>query len=201
MMAEASLGISGISLMTRLAMSFKFITSASSSTSAAVGSGMAVTLASIKGSDCVYSETLMRATPCKMTEKLSLASLMTLRIRAAHPTVYMSPSVGSSVRASFCVRMPMTGRSLAMASSTRRTLFRRPTSIGMIEPGNSTEFRSGKIDRTSGTSTGPPVSGGAPLILVIASPVLALAAVASKSSEFLERMTVGGVCQGDTARQ
>ena len=33
----------------------------------------------------------MRETPCRMTEKLSLASLMTLRMRAAQPTVYRSP--------------------------------------------------------------------------------------------------------------
>ncbi len=48
----------------------------------------------------------------------------------------------------------MTGRSFAIASSTRRTDFRRPTSIGMIEPGNSTELRRGKTGRTSGISTG-----------------------------------------------
>jgi len=33
------------------------------------------------------SSSRMRETPCRMTEKLSLASLMTLRMRAAHPTI------------------------------------------------------------------------------------------------------------------
>ena len=61
----------------------------------------------------------------------------------------------------------MTGRSFEIASSTSRTLLRRPTSIGMIEPGNSTELRSGRIESCSGTSTGPPVSAGPPFILVI----------------------------------
>src|SRR5689334_22875866 len=51
--------------------------------------------------------------------------------------------------------MPMTGRSLEIASSTSFTDFLRPTSIGMIDPGNSTEFRSGRIEMISGTSTGP----------------------------------------------
>ena len=51
----------------------------------------------------------------------------------------------------------MTGRSFEIASSTRRTLLRRPTSIGMIDPGNRTEFRSGRIEMISGTSTGPSV--------------------------------------------
>src|SRR5262249_37878539 len=50
--------------------------------------------------------------------------------------------------------MPMTGRSLAIASSTRRTDLRRPTSMGMIAPGNSTELRSGRIGSVSGISTG-----------------------------------------------
>src|SRR5439155_22365861 len=78
--------------------------------------------------------------------------------------------VGSSVRASRCVRMPMTGRSFEIASSTRRTLLRRPTSIGMIDPGKSTELRSGRIESCSGTSTGPPppsAPGGPPFIFVI----------------------------------
>src|SRR6185295_2787775 len=51
--------------------------------------------------------------------------------------------------------MPMTGRSLEIASSTSFTDFLRPTSIGMIDPGNNTEFRSGRIEIISGTSTGP----------------------------------------------
>ena len=46
----------------------------------------------------------------------------------------------------------MTGRSFAIASSTRRTLLRRPTSIGMMAPGKSTEFRSGKMGSVSGIS-------------------------------------------------
>src|SRR4051812_11139352 len=48
----------------------------------------------------------------------------------------------------------MTGRSLAIASSTRRTDLRRPTSMGMIAPGNSTELRRGRIGSVSGISTG-----------------------------------------------
>ena len=168
--APASLGSSGMSLMTRLAMSFRFITSASSSTSVEVGSGTAETRARMNGSCCVYSATRMRDTPWRITLKLSFASLITFRIRAAQPTEYMSPSVGSSVRASRWVRMPITGRSFETASSTRRTLLRRPTSMGMIDPGKSTEFLSGRIGRMSGTSTGPPVSGGPTFILVIDSP-------------------------------
>ena len=53
----------------------------------------------------------------------------------------------------------MTGRSLEIASSTSFTDFLRPTSMGMIDPGNSTEFRSGRIEMTSGTSTGPSGTG------------------------------------------
>ena len=53
----------------------------------------------------------------------------------------------------------MTGRSFEIASSTSLTDFRRPTSMGMIDPGNRTELRSGRIGITSGISTGssPPV--------------------------------------------
>src|SRR5262245_38984017 len=55
--------------------------------------------------------------------------------------------------------MPMTGRSFEIASSTSFTDFLRPTSIGMIDPGNSTEFRSGRMEIISGTSTGPSGAG------------------------------------------
>jgi hypothetical protein len=48
----------------------------------------------------------------------------------------------------------MTGRSTAIATSTRRTDYRRPTTIGKIEPGNNTESRSAKTGKTSGISTG-----------------------------------------------
>ena len=99
--APASLGSSGMSLTTRLAMSLRFITRASSSTSVLVGSGRASTRAAMNGSVPSNSWTLTRVTPCRITLKLSLASLMTLRIRAAQPTRYMSSSLGSSVRASF----------------------------------------------------------------------------------------------------
>src|SRR5260370_29747137 len=51
--------------------------------------------------------------------------------------------------------MPITGRSLEIASSTSLTDFLRPTSMGMIEPGNNTELRSGRMEMISGTSTGP----------------------------------------------
>ena len=50
--------------------------------------------------------------PAKSPRSCLLASLMTFKMRAAVPTAYMSPSPGSSVRASRCVRMPMTGFSL-----------------------------------------------------------------------------------------
>ncbi len=50
--ADASFGSSGMSLMTRLAMSFRFITSASSSTSDEVGSGIGCTRAMMNGSCC-----------------------------------------------------------------------------------------------------------------------------------------------------
>ena len=55
----------------------------------------------------------------------------------------------------------MTGRSLEMASSTKRTDFRRPTSMGMMLPGKRTEFLSGRMGMTSGISTGssPPDFG------------------------------------------
>jgi hypothetical protein len=85
--ALASLGSSGISLITRLATSFTFITSASSSTSVDAESGSACTRAVMNGSLPPISSSRMRETPCRMTEKLSLASLMTLRIRAAQPTM------------------------------------------------------------------------------------------------------------------
>jgi hypothetical protein len=142
-------------------MSLRFITSASSSTSVVVGSGRASTRAAMNGSVPSNDDTVTRVTPCRITLKLSLASLMTLRMRAAQPTRYMSSSPGSSVRASFCVRMPMTGRSLEMASSTKRTDFRRPTSMGMMLPGKRTEFLSGRMGMTSGISTGssPPDFG------------------------------------------
>src|SRR3954464_10239326 len=55
--------------------------------------------------------------------------------------------------------MPITGRSFEIASSTSFTDFLRPTSMGMIEPGKSTEFRSGRIEMYSGTSTGPSAVG------------------------------------------
>src|SRR5450432_1238872 len=157
--ALASLGSSGISLITRLATSLRFITSASSSTSVLGASGSGCTLAVMKGSCPPTSRSLIRDTTCKITEKLSLASLMTLRIRAAHPTEKRSVGPGSSVRASRWVTIPMTGRSLEIASSTSFTDFLRPTSMGMIDPGKSTELRSGKIEVTSGTATGPSGTG------------------------------------------
>ena len=153
--ALASLGSSGISLITRLATSFRFITSASSSTSVLGASGSGCTLAVMNGSCPLTSSRRMRETPCRITEKLSLASLMTLRIRAAQPTENRSLGPGSSVRASRWVTIPMTGRSLEIASSTSFTDFLRPTSIGMIDPGKSTELRSGRIEMISGTSIGP----------------------------------------------
>src|SRR3954469_10284537 len=55
--------------------------------------------------------------------------------------------------------MPITGRSFEIASSTSFTDFLRPTSMGMIEPGNRTEFRRGRMEMTSGTSTGPSGTG------------------------------------------
>src|SRR5580698_2999647 len=55
--------------------------------------------------------------------------------------------------------MPITGRSLEIASSTSLTDFLRPTSMGMIDPGNRTEFRKGRMEMTSGTSTGPSGTG------------------------------------------
>ena len=85
--ALASLGSSGISLMTRLATSLTFITSASSSTSVEGESGSACTRAVMNGSCPPISRMRMRETPCRITEKLSLASLMTLRMRAAQPTM------------------------------------------------------------------------------------------------------------------
>ena len=153
--ALASLGSSGMSLMTRLATSLTFITRASSSTSLVGRSGRACTRAVMNGSCPLTSSSRIRETPWRMTEKLSFASLITFRIRAAQPTRYKSPGPGSSVRASRCVTMPMTGRSLEIASSTSFTDFLRPTSMGMIDPGKSTEFRNGRIEMTSGTSTGP----------------------------------------------
>ena len=39
------------------------------------------------------------------------------------------------------------------------TDFFRPTSMGMIDPGKSTELRSGKTDIVSGTSIGPSGAG------------------------------------------
>ena len=42
--------------------------------------------AMMNGSCWLYSAMRMRETPCRMTQKLSLASLMTLRMRAAQPT-------------------------------------------------------------------------------------------------------------------
>src|SRR6185436_13606951 len=55
--------------------------------------------------------------------------------------------------------MPMTGRSFEMASSTSLTDFFRPTSMGMMDPGNSTEFRRGRTEMVSGTSIGPSGTG------------------------------------------
>ena len=83
----ASLGSSGISLMTRLATSFRFMTRASSSTEEPAGSGSAWTRAVMNGSWPEISSSRMREIPCRITEKLSFASLITLRMRAAHPTV------------------------------------------------------------------------------------------------------------------
>ncbi len=85
--APASLGTASMSFTTRLAMSFRFITSASSSTSDVVGSGTARTLAERNGSLPSKPVTSKRLTPWRMTLKLSLASLITLRMRAAQPTV------------------------------------------------------------------------------------------------------------------
>ena len=82
------LGSSGISWMTRLAMSFRFIASASTSTSVAVGSATRWTLRREERLAAVERRApRMRETPCRMTQKLSFASLMTLRMRAAQPTV------------------------------------------------------------------------------------------------------------------
>ena len=145
--------------MTRFATSFRFMTSASSSTSVTGRSGSGCTRAVMNGSWLLTSTSRMRETPCRMTEKLSLASLMTLRMRAAHPTMYRSVGPGSSVRASRWVTIPMTGRSFEMASSTSFTDFLRPTSMGMMDPGNKTEFRRGRTEIVSGTSMGPSGAG------------------------------------------
>src|ERR1039457_2360566 len=51
--------------------------------------------------------------------------------------------------------MPLMGFSFAIASSTSFTDFLRPTSMGMIEFGNRTELRKGRIGKNSGISIGP----------------------------------------------
>ena len=96
----------------------------------------------------------MRETPCRMTQKLSLASLMTLRMRAAQPTCRVAGAriLGARVLLGDDAD---DGPLLRDGLLDERTDFLRPTSIGMIEPGNSTEFRSGRIEMISGTSTGP----------------------------------------------
>ena len=156
---EASLGSSGISLKTRFATSLRLSIRASSSALEPGGSDSTCTLAVMNGSCDTVSRIRTRESPCRMTEKLSLASLITLRMRAAQPTVYRSAAPGFSVRASRCVTIPMIGFSLAMASSTSLTDFLRPTSMGMIEPGNRTELRSGRTAMVSGISMGPSEPG------------------------------------------
>src|ERR1039458_10557404 len=59
------------------------------------------------------------------------------------------------MRASRWVTIPIIGFSLAIASSTNFTDFLRPTSMGIIEFGNKTELRSGRIGKNSGISIGP----------------------------------------------
>ena len=78
-------------------------------------------------------------------------------IRAAVPTLYMSSGAGSSTslsRWSTAPRMPPS----AFTARTRLMLLSRPTVMGVIDPGNSTELRKVRMGRISGTSTSSAIS-------------------------------------------
>ena len=89
--------------------------------------------------------------PCRITVRLPLGISRILRIRAAVPTRYRSSGPGCSTSGSFCNTAPIR----PPAASTSRISFIerwRPTVIGVIEPGNSTELRRVRIGSVSGTS-------------------------------------------------
>ena len=76
-----------------------------------------------------------------MTVRLPFGISSTFRIRAAVPIRYRSSGPGCSTSGSFCSTAPR----IPPTPSTSRTSFidfSRPTVIGVIEPGKSTELRS-----------------------------------------------------------
>ena len=112
----------------------------------------------------MYSRISIFSRPFRITVRFPLGISRILMMRAAVPTLYMSSGAGSSTSLSRCNTAPRMPPS-AFTARTRLMLLSRPTVIGVIAPGKSTELRSVRIGMISGTSTSsatssPPVTIG-----------------------------------------
>ena len=104
------------------------------------------------------------SSPFRITVRLPLGISSILMMRAAVPTLYMSSGEGSSTSLSRCSTAPRMPPS-AFTARTSEMLLSRPTVIGVIAPGKSTDERSVRMGMISGTSTcstvsSPPVTIG-----------------------------------------
>ena len=112
----------------------------------------------------MYSVISTFSRPFRITVRLPLGISRILMIRAAVPTLYMSSGAGSSTSLSRCNTAPRMPPS-AFTARTRLMLLSRPTVMGVMAPGKSTDERSVRMGMISGTSTSstgssPPVTMG-----------------------------------------
>ena len=125
---------------------------------------MVRTVARRYGSDCRYSPTSIFSRPLRITVRLPFGISRILIMRAAVPTLYMSSGAGISTSLSRCSTAPSKPPS-ALTSRTSFMLFSRPTVMGVMAPGKSTELRNDNMGNDSGMATfsvtsSPPVMMG-----------------------------------------
>ena len=141
--SEASMNFS-----TRLQKNLREAFAVSSSGSS--GSVTVSTVASMKGlSERTSFISLTRFAACTITLVLSSGNRMVFSTRASTPMEYRLPKVGASSASSYCT--PSTihcSGPRSSAHSTSFALLSRPMAKGMMTPGNTTIFLSGRMGST-----------------------------------------------------
>ncbi len=98
-----------------------------------------------------------------MTVRLPLGISRIFMMRAAVPTLYMSSGEGTSTSLSRWSTAPSSPPE-ACTSRTSLMLFSRPTVMGVMAPGKSTELRSERMGSDSGTFTFS--TGSSPAVMI-----------------------------------
>ena len=99
-----------------------------------------------------------------MTVRLPFGISRIFSMRAAVPTRYISSGDGFSTSLSRCNTAPSSSFS-SLTALTKAMLFSRPTVIGVIAPGKSTELRSVRMGNTSGMATSS-IDSSSPLVTI-----------------------------------